>query len=132
MKTLCAVMTFALMMTTVSTADILWNAKTPVEIGRGTTSGTTIRWTNCKGENPKNYDAPPYRVDSADNCTVGAPAFGLECTGSTNQPVQCRVVDVQKIRPYFPTANNNDVVTFTIGPNVVELQRAGSIIRLRY
>jgi hypothetical protein len=78
-------------------ADILFKGKQPLKIGLGKLIGAKINWTNCSGKDASTYDAPPYFLDEADNCSVGPPSFGLQCEGES-----CTVVDETKLRKYLP------------------------------
>ncbi len=78
-------------------SDTLFKSRQPVKIGHGKKEGSTIHWTDCSDQNPQTFDAPPYSLDPADNCSVGPPTFGLECDGDS-----CKVVDAGKLERYLP------------------------------
>ena len=106
-------------------SDILFRGKQPLKIGRGVSTRTTIRWTDCSGKNPELFEIPPYSLDSADNCVVGPPAFGLECEGES-----CKVTDETKIQKYFPGLHNGDRMRLQISEHSVELQSAKGVLHL--
>jgi hypothetical protein len=106
-------------------SDILFRNKQPWKIGHGKQVGSKITWTDCSGNNEKTYDQPPYSLDQADNCTVGPPAFGLQCDGEI-----CTVVDQDKLSKYIPGARNGDRASLKITPQLVELTYGKSKIVL--
>jgi len=107
--------------------DTLFRNRQPLKIGHGRQDGSTIIWTDCNGKNQKTYDQPPYSLDPADNCTVGPPAFGLQCDGET-----CTVIDQDKTSKYIAGVRNGDkamlriteqMVTLTAGKTTIVLER---------
>src|ERR1700694_2980857 len=78
-------------------SDTLFKSRQPVKIGHGKKDGSTIHWTDCSDQKTETCDAPPYALDPADNCAVGAPTFGLQCEGDL-----CTVVDEEKMQKYVP------------------------------
>src|SRR5437879_5751178 len=82
-------------------ADTLFRGRDPVRIGKGVEAAGKISWSDCDGSNKATFDKPPYVLDKADNCSVGAPTFGLECSGE-----RCTVIDETKLRRYLPGVRN--------------------------
>jgi hypothetical protein len=92
---------------------------------RKTQVGSTIKWTDCSGKNPESFAAPPYSLDQADNCSVGPPAFGLECEGES-----CKVVDAEKLGKYLSGARNGEKIRLRIQEHSVEIQSESTTVRL--
>jgi hypothetical protein len=106
-------------------SDILFKGKQPQKIGLGKMDGNKIQWTDCAGKNPDSFAAPPYALDPADNCSVGPPAFGLQCDGET-----CKVVDEAKLRKYLPGVRNGDSAQLRIQEHSVEIHSGSTAIQL--
>jgi hypothetical protein len=98
-------------------SDILFKARQPIKIGHGKKDGAKIHWTDCSGQNPETFGEPPYSLDLTDNCSVGPPAFGLECEGES-----CRVVDAGKLQRYLPGVHEGERVNLRIEEHSVELR----------
>jgi hypothetical protein len=103
----------------------LFMGKQPQKIGRGKMDGNNIRWTDCSGKNPDTFIAPPYALDPADNCSVGPPAFGLDCEGES-----CKVIDEDKLGKYLPGVRNGERVQLRIREHSVEIQSESATVRL--
>lgn len=121
-----SVLVFAGLVTEVR-SDILFKLKKPVKIGIGKQVGSKINWTDCAGKNPESFDEPPYSLDQADNCAVGAPAFGLECRGET-----CKVVDEKRLSKYLPGVRNGESVHLNIRSHAVELRRGQLTLNMEF
>lgn len=109
----------------VSLGAILFKGAQPVKIGLGTLEGGTIRWTDCSGKHPESFQSPPYTLDLADNCTVGPPAFGLECQGES-----CRVVDPSRLEKYVTGFKKGDSIQFRIQDRSVTLTGGGHVLTI--
>jgi len=106
-------------------SDTLFKSREPVKIGHGKKQGSTIHWTDCSDQKRETFDAPPYSLDPADNCSVGPPTFGLQCDGD-----QCTVVDEGKMQKYVPGAQNGDKVHLRINDHSVELKSSTTTLLL--
>jgi hypothetical protein len=106
-------------------SDILFKGRQPIKIGNGKLERGKIRWTDCSGKNADSFDAPPYSLDSTDNCSVGPPTFGLQCDGET-----CKVIDEVKLGKYLPGVRNGEGIRLRIDEHSVELQSASTSLRL--
>lgn len=106
-------------------SDTLFKARQPIKIGHGKQQGAKIHWTDCSERNPETFDAPPYSVDPADNCSVNALDFGLKCEDKS-----CTVVDKMKARKYLPGVDEGDKVSLRIEGHSVELKSPTATLRL--
>jgi hypothetical protein len=106
-------------------ADILFKGKQPLKIGLGQKVGDTIKWTDCSGKNPESFAAPPYALDSADNCSVGPATFGLECEHGS-----CKVVDEEKFGKYLSGTRNGDKIQLRIREHSVQIQSESTTLQL--
>jgi hypothetical protein len=106
-------------------ADTLFKSRQPVKIGHGKREGSTIHWADCSDQKSETFDAPPYSLDPADNCSVGPPTFGLQCEGDL-----CTVVDEGKMQKYAPGAQNGEKVHLSIKDHSVDLQSATANLHL--
>ncbi|HVI08858.1 MAG TPA: hypothetical protein VND65_11255 [Candidatus Binatia bacterium] len=106
-------------------SDILFRAKQPVKIGHGTQDGAKIHWTDCSGQNPEDFEAPPYSLDLTENCSVGPPAFGLDCKGE-----YCTVVDSSRLQRYMPGVGNGEKVYLNIQAHGVDIRSTAGTIHL--
>jgi|ERR1017187_82282 hypothetical protein len=106
-------------------SDILFKSRQPVKIGHGKKDGSTIHWTDCSHENPATFHAPPYSLDSTDNCAVGPTTFGLQCEGDS-----CTVVDEGTLQKYLPGVHNGERVHLRIEEHSVELRSETTAVRL--
>src|SRR5262249_23413554 len=115
--------------------DTLFNGNKAQAIGKGEVRGKKIHWTDCKGENGREYDKPPFWVDKASNCSMSADAFGLKKTWVTNGKSGYVVADAEKLnsyvshegcapRPFRSCFSQGEPVSFEVTGNKVKIQGA--------
>jgi hypothetical protein len=81
MKNILRVVVGSLILTTVSSGDILRNKHTSAieNIGYGKKTGKAIEWTDCHGKK-KTYDATLYVFEEGNNCKISRSKKGKKST----------------------------------------------------
>ena len=120
-----AVAALTLILPAETSSDTLFKGNNAIRIGRGTQEANRINWSDCDGSNKTSFEAPPYSVDRADNCSVGPRTFGLRCEGE-----RCTLVAEERLKRYLPAARNGDTVVLQMRPKSVELRHEGVVVHL--
>jgi|SRR5580658_687001 hypothetical protein len=132
-----AILAFAVAVRGAELCDILYNDKTPVDLGHAKDLRGQIEWTSVKFGSAGTFNKPPYWYQAKIKpCTgereaaavpvavpLGPEAFGVAC----KQVGGCSVTDVKVFKHFAPSAEEGDAVQFNESKDKVEIRLSPKI-----
>lgn len=124
--------------------DWLYDGAHVIAIGKGSVQRNVVHWTDCSGNNPKDYKNPPYFIETGDCDPTNPTIFGLKAVkpyrpmagrgGGTNASVPqigFTVSDQQKFHIFFPAAKDGDRVTFHVTDGGIRLGYKDQVVSIK-